>query len=92
MWRWRKREIAIESADVFRVRYQAENSLGLGRSVLKFSDISKTYFFVFIHRKFHFITVTLQRCYKYDDREEAMHRYLDVFRDSESPVGEPFKN
>ena len=43
-------------------------------------------FFVFIRRKVHFITVTLQRCYKYDDREKAMRRYLDVF--SEATVGE----
>ena len=43
-------------------------------------------FFVFIRRKVHFITVTLQRCYKYDDREKAMRRYLDDL--SEASVGE----
>ena len=54
--------------------------------MIKFSDISKPYFFVLIRRKVHFITVTLQRCYKYDDREKAMRRYLDVL--SEATVGE----
>ena len=54
--------------------------------MIKFSDISKPYFFVLIRRKVHFITVTLQRCYKYDDREKAMRRYLDVL--SEASVGE----
>ena len=43
-------------------------------------------FFVFIRRKVHFITVTLQRCYKYDDREKAMRRYFDDL--SEASVGE----
>ena len=58
--------------------------------MIKFSDISKPYFFVFIRRKVHFITVTLQRCYKYsykyDDREKDMRRYSDVV--SEASVGE----
>ena len=60
--------------------------MGLGRSVIKFSDISKPYFFGFIRRKVHFITVTLQRCYKYDDRGKAMRRYFDDL--SEASVGE----
>ena len=54
--------------------------------MIKFSDISKPYFFVFVCRKVHFITVTLQRCYKYDDREKAMRCYLDNL--SEASVGE----
>ena len=74
------------------VRYQTSREITGFIRVIKFSDISKPYFFVFIRKKVHFITVTLLRCYNYDDREEAMHRYLDVFRDSEASVGEPFKN
>ena len=54
--------------------------------MIKLSDISKPYFFVFIRRKVHFITVTLQRCYKYDDREKDIRRYSDVV--SEASVGE----
>ena len=81
----------IEGTNRYCVRYkQAEKSLALGRSVIKFSDISKPYCFVFIRRKVHFITVTLQRCYKYsykyDDREKDMRRYSDVV--SEASVGE----
>ena len=80
------RAIAKAKVQVRSVRSQAEKSLGLGRSVIKFSNISKPYFFVFIRRKVHFITVTLQRCYKYDDREKDIRRYSDVV--SEASVGE----
>ena len=83
----RERATTIEGTNTYCVRYkQTEKSLALGRSVIKFSDISKPYCFVFIRRKVHFKTVTLQRCYKYDDREKAMRCYLDVL--SEATVGE----
>ena len=83
----RERATTIDGTNTYCVRYkQAEKSLALGRSVIKFSDISKPYCFVFIRRKVHFKTVTLQRCYKYDDREKAMRCYLDVL--SEAKVGE----
>lgn len=58
----------------------------LGRIVIRFSDISNSYLFVFIRKIIHFIIVnSLERFYKYDDREKAMYRYLD-FRDSEASV------
>ena len=61
------------------------------RSVINFSDTSKSYCLDLNSLNvIHFIIITLQKFYD-DDRENAMHRYLD-FRNSEASVGEPFKN
>ena len=59
---------------------------GLSQECDKVLRYFEALFFVFIRRKVHFITVTLQRCYKYDDRGKAMRRYLDDL--SEASVGE----